>query len=107
MEAIQRRFQAIVTDWRIWSLTILLIGWPVIGLLAEITFILESATPLIYIYQLLLHALIQDFPGFHLFWAGFALFCFSSATVLFSTIDWVRIRQTTSKESARESTTND
>jgi hypothetical protein len=73
------------------GLTLLLAGWPAVGMLAEIDFLLEAATPILYVYQFVLWAVLRGFPGFGLFWVGFVVFCFGTATVLVSLVDRIRI----------------
>ena len=107
MVTIQSRSQAIVTDWRAWIVTFLMLGWPAFGIVAETNLLLESAVPFVYGYLLILHAIVQDFPGFYVFWVGFTLYCFSIATLLVSSFDWIRIRRTSSKQPDRESITGE
>jgi len=107
MVSVRRHLRTVLTDLRILGLTGLLFGWPVTGIVADVDVLLELATPLVFAYQLLLLAVIGGFPGFHAFWVGFVLFCFTASTLLFSAVDWVRFRRTTSKEPTHESITND
>ncbi|WP_115862499.1 hypothetical protein [Halorussus litoreus] len=92
MVSTQRRVQSVVTDFRIWGIAGLLWGWPAVGALLQTTVITELATPLSYLYLLVLNAFVHQYPGFYVFWVGLALFCFGIAAILVGLFDWIRLR---------------
>lgn len=92
MEELRRLLRTSATDRRIWGVTVLLVGWPALGVSTGIEFVRESATPVVYAYLLALNAVVPGFPGTLPFWVGFVVFCFGVATVLVGLFDWMRTR---------------
>lgn len=104
MRESRRLFRTIVTDRRIWGTTALLVGWPALGMLTRAGPILETATPVVYVYLTLLNAVIPGFPGAVAFWVGLAVFCFVVAVVLVGLFDWVRFRTVTAARRGERTT---
>lgn len=92
MEGLRRLLRTSATDRRIWGVSLLLVGWPALGVLAQLGFVRETATPIVYAYLLALNAVVPGFPGDTLFWGGLVVFCFAVATVLVGLFDWLRTR---------------
>lgn len=98
----RRLLRTIVTDRRIWGLTVLLAGWPALGTLTRVDLVLETATPVVYGYLFVLSAVVPGFPGDALFWGGLVVFYFAVATVVVGLFDWAR---TTTAERRKRRTT--
>jgi len=84
--------RSIGTDRRIWGVTALFVGWTAFGMLTRFGLVLETATPLVYVYLSAVNAVVPGFPGDAPFWVGFVAFYFLVATALVRVFDWVRTR---------------
>jgi hypothetical protein len=92
MESPRQLFRTAATDRRVWGLTALFVGWPAFGLLTRLEAVLETATPLLYVYLSVLNAVVPGYPGDGAFWAGFVAFWFVVAAALVGLFDWARAR---------------
>lgn len=93
MDEPRRILWQIVTDRRIWGVTSFLVGWPALGMLTRQSVVLETATPMVYVYLIALNAVAPGFPSNVLFWVGFVCFYFVGTAVLVSLFDWVQTRR--------------
>ena len=84
--------RSIGTDRRIWGVTVLFVGWTAFGMLTRFGLVLETATPLVYVYLSAVNAVVPGFLGNAPFWVGFVAFYFLVATALVGVFDWVQTR---------------
>jgi len=80
----------VATDRRVWGVTLVLVGWPALGLVTQVDVLAESSTPFVYGYLVVLSALVRDLPGGLPFWAGLVVFSFAVAVALVGLYDRVR-----------------
>lgn len=94
----------VATDRRVWGGTLVLVGWPALGLVTQIDVLAESSAPIVYGYLLVLSPFVRDLPGGAPFWVGLAVFCFAIATVLVALFDGIRNRSASAESGDRKST---
>lgn len=92
MGELRRLLRTTATDRRIWVVTALSAGWPAFGMVTRLDVVLETATPLVYVYLSVVNAVVPGFPGDVPFWVGLVAFYFVVAAVLVGLFDWVRTR---------------
>lgn len=92
MDEPRRLLQTVATDRRVWGLTGLLAGWPALGMVTRQGVVLETATPMVWVYLVALNGVVPGFPSDALFWVGLVGFYFVVAAVLVGLFDWVRTR---------------
>lgn len=104
MRELRDHFATIVTDRRVWGVTAFLVGWPALGMFTRASPILETATPVVYVYLTVLNAVVPGFPGDAAFWASLVVFSFSVAVVVVALFDWARTRTVAAVERREDRT---
>jgi hypothetical protein len=92
MRTLLHRTRASSVDARVWLVTALLVGWPLVGVVAESDPLLAFATPLLYPYLFVVRIGGDVVHRTPIFWTGFALYCSLVATVLVAALDRIRDR---------------
>lgn len=96
-----RLARRVAIERRIWFATAFLFGWPALGVLTGWDLLRETAIPLVYVYLVLVRAVVRVFPGDATFWVGYAVFTFCVATVSVVVYDYVRFRLERTEQTER------